>query len=832
MSDQSSACNCCQESAVQNPEFNYPGLSAIAYRIGTHGSFKSSMLKMISKEKSLTKFTSREDDDPSIALLDSWSVILDILSFYQERIANEGFIRTAIERNSILELARAIGYELNPGVASSTYLVFNLETANESPDSVKIYKGTKAQTIPGQDEKPQIFESIEDIQAFKEWNAIKVKSSELWKPKFGRKKIYLKGTSTNLKKGDALLIVGDERLKNSGNENWDFRRIISVETVNSSDQTKAYTKVIVERGLGSFVPFVSPAIKNPKVYAFRQRTSLFGFNAPDWNAMPDQIREHFCPGAKCDEWPDFNIAYSSVVPRNLDSIFLDNLYPQIVQGSWVVISAPEYQELYEVDEISEESKTNFTLSSKTTKLTFKPIIENLVDKFSNTLRQAVIYGQSEELEIADEPITETVGGDSIILDKIYSGFFENQVFIISGNEFETEEELSEIISLNSTESDDTYTKLILNGSLKNKYQRDSVTIYANVAKATQGESKTETLGNGDASKPFQKFTLKQKPLTYVSASTATGSETTLEVRVNDILWEEAQSFYNLPKNKRAYITRLADDGTVMVQFGDGVTGSRLPTGTENITANYRAGIGLDGLVKAKQISQLMTRPLGVKTVFNPFAPDGAADPQKLNEARQNAPLTVLTLDRIVSLQDYEDFSRAFAGVGKSKADIIWSGENQLVHLTIAGIDGKEIATNSELYNNLLNGINNARHPDVLVVLNNYKSLLFNVDAKVYVDKNYEADKVLNDVKNILLDTFSFEQRSFGQSVTLSEVVAVMQSIEGIIFIDLENLYFNSRTSKLNERLPAKLARLENNIIKPAELILINPDAISLTEIIQ
>lgn len=127
MSDQSSACNCCQESAVQNPEFNYPGLSAIAYRIGTHGSFKSSMLKMISKEKSLTKFTSREDDDPSIALLDSWSVILDILSFYQERIANEGFIRTAIERNSILELARAIGYELNPGVASSTYLVFNLK---------------------------------------------------------------------------------------------------------------------------------------------------------------------------------------------------------------------------------------------------------------------------------------------------------------------------------------------------------------------------------------------------------------------------------------------------------------------------------------------------------------------------------------------------------------------------------------------------------------------------------------------------------------------------------------------------------------------------------
>ena len=71
-------------------------------------------------------------DDPAIALLDAWAVAGDVLTFYQERIANEGFLRTATERRSVLELARAIGYELNPGVAASTHLVWEVERSFES----------------------------------------------------------------------------------------------------------------------------------------------------------------------------------------------------------------------------------------------------------------------------------------------------------------------------------------------------------------------------------------------------------------------------------------------------------------------------------------------------------------------------------------------------------------------------------------------------------------------------------------------------------------------------------------------------------------------------
>ncbi len=84
---------------------------------------------------------------------------------------------------------------------------------------------------------------------------------------------------------------------------------------------------------------------------------------------------------------------------------------------------------------------------------------------------------------------------------------------------------------------------------------------------------------------------------------------------------------------------MQDDGKTVVIFGDGTTGSRLPTGAENVRATYRKGIGTGGLVKANQISQLLTRPLGVKSAVNPSTAKDAADAETLDEARNNATLT-------------------------------------------------------------------------------------------------------------------------------------------------------------------------------------------------
>ena len=75
----------------------------------------------------LRALKTRERSDPAIALLDAWATVADVLTFYQERIANEGYLRTATERRSVLELARLVGYALRPGVAASVYLAYTLD---------------------------------------------------------------------------------------------------------------------------------------------------------------------------------------------------------------------------------------------------------------------------------------------------------------------------------------------------------------------------------------------------------------------------------------------------------------------------------------------------------------------------------------------------------------------------------------------------------------------------------------------------------------------------------------------------------------------------------
>src|SRR5215211_167529 len=155
-SQQLDACGCC-DAALPRPElYNLPGLPVLAYRIDIHPAALRRMLNALPTQlvppddpdnhRPLKTLSTRAGDDPAIALLDAWATVTDVLTFYQERIANEGFLRTAAERGSILELARSIGYELGPGVAASTFLAFTLEDTPSLIEKTIIEEGTKVQS--------------------------------------------------------------------------------------------------------------------------------------------------------------------------------------------------------------------------------------------------------------------------------------------------------------------------------------------------------------------------------------------------------------------------------------------------------------------------------------------------------------------------------------------------------------------------------------------------------------------------------------------------------------------------------------------------------------
>jgi predicted phage baseplate assembly protein len=340
------------------------------------------------------------------------------------------------------------------------------------------------------------------------------------------------------------------------------------------------------------------------------------------------------------------------------------------------------------------------------------------------------------------------------------------------------------------------------------YKRDTIVIYGNVVKATHGESRNEVLGGGDASQAMQQFTLKQPPLTYVSAPTVEGIASTLHVYVNDVEWHETDTLAGLAPDDRKFITLTDDDAKTTVVFGNGREGARLPTAPENVRAVYRNGIGKVGNARAEQISLLATRPLGVKEVINPLRASGGADKESRDQARRNAPLAVMSLDRLISTQDYADFARTFGGIGKASAVRLSDGHRRLVHLTIAGVDDIPIDENSDLYRNLRQALHQFGDPFQAIKVDVRELLALVVSANVRVLPDYQWEKVEPRIRAALLSKFSFEQRELGQPVFLSEVISAMQQIAGVAYVDVDVLDSVSESEVIN---PSELAAKFNPV---------------------
>ena len=201
----------------------------------------------------------RDADDFTLGLIDAVACAADVLTFYQERLANESYLRTATERVSLQEMAKLIGYRLRPGVAAETWLAFALETPRTPPPglppepgtfvtgiptSLTLAAGLQVQSVPGPDEKPQTFETVEEITARPEWNAMRPWLSAPHAPGFGATETWVKGVANNLKVGDALVFIDPDFLAHpTTNTNWDFRLIDTVDVETAADRTHVSWKV-------------------------------------------------------------------------------------------------------------------------------------------------------------------------------------------------------------------------------------------------------------------------------------------------------------------------------------------------------------------------------------------------------------------------------------------------------------------------------------------------------------------------------------------------------------------------------------------------------------
>ncbi len=954
-------CDCCTgiEAITPQSEENRPGLDALTYRVGTHAAFLETMKArlttmtvdvpgadgQLAPSRPLAGLTTRDSADFSIALLDSWATVADVLTFYQERIANEGYLRTATERRSILELARLVGYSLQPGVAASVFLAYLLNDNQTAPVTVPV--GARSQSIPNPGELPQSFETSEDFLAHAEWNNLQVR---LTCPQditlvnaLSLDGIYVAGTSTNLKAGDTLLFVFDDtgdpsvaRTVAAIEAQFDTKRthiqfrpvaakiiaatpalanfVASATALLDAGSSSGTRRLVKEAAelltqtylelplspdewagqilqhadgpvdanvqtefanfaasllviLGHPLPpavgtvftgpsqFVTSLLRPAKIQPAgrlqlnRQLGTAFKPGADSIaqllvNVAP-QLRRSFYTAwanANVNKTPpslkgvfSFHVVaplFGSVVPKmvtyngttpktpinwqewpldyadNSTDLFLDSAYDGIEGSGYALIQLGDGPRLVRpVSSVQTLQRNAYGISGKTTRLTLSADWRTTPPYDLGDLRPVLVHTQSEALTLVDAPVTDDVAltaddlakGNGIELDALHKELTSGRWIILSGERSSadipgvagvTASELLMISGLRQNfdatlPGDKTRTTLLLATPMANSYKRETVTIYANVVKATHGETRNEALGNGDGSQAFQQFTLKQPPLTFVSAPNPSGVDSTLEIFVNDVQWHEADTLAGQGPKDRIFVTKTGDDDKTTITFGNGAEGARLPTGQTNVKSVYRNGIGRPGNVQAGQISLLQTRPLGVKSVLNPLPASGGADRENRDQARENAPLAVMSLDRLVSVQDYADFSRTFAGIGKATARKLSDGRRQLVYLTIAGADDALIDESSDLFQNLRTTLRQFGDSDLPVQIASRELVTLVLSAKIRLAPDYQWEPVATAVRTTLLDRFGFQKRALGQSVLLSEIIAAIQAIEGVEYVDVD-----------------------------------------------
>lgn len=873
---------------------NRAGLAQFKRRVGTHPEFREAMLRaMRSRHRpGLHKYSTLSDEDWTIALVDAWAMVCDILTFYNERLNHEAYLRSATEVFSVEALAELVAYKLSPATAAETHLAFTAEQDGPPHRIALVPARLGVKSIPDDDQQPQVFETLDEMRVKPAWNALLPLRYWPQAVRHGDDGFFINPAAVAVSEGARILLLNEhgEPQTTPGHTGY-MHRVSRMQplSVGATDlsfialsgdaqmpdlpshssllrpeapsdatlrETDAAAMLAAMKGqrwprgtvldgaahvsfdredLGTTLratPRVDPGL-NPVMLT--QACRLFGHNTlSDRGDIPITAPSFISTASFYDGDDD-------PLPYDKTALYLDRAYEGIAEGMIVVIRGENYLgnaiETWTTIEAAETTSVEaFGMSGEVTRITVPKNWQNSIHVPHLMLRTCALFTLPKSLPLADLPLSDPIQGSTLLLDRPDVDLAAGQVVYLTGERADLPGVTrSERLTLREVAVNDTTGHLTFEPALAGPYLRDSVTLNANVAKATHGETVDEVLGSGDATKHFQSFTLKDGPLTYVSAETETGNASTLEVFVDGVMWEEVRDFGDAAPGARAYVLTTLSNGKSRVTFGNGMMGATLPTGENNVTARYRKGAGASGRLRAGQLSLMMSKPRILSAVTNPLPSTGGSDGETLETARMNAPQKMMTMGRVVSLTDFVDYARAFSGVTKALASWSWVGGAQGVFLTIAGETHDPLPLDSGVLPNLAASIM-ANAPDgTRVTVGNLRVARFSLHANLRVDPAYvaktgSAEAVLTDARQTLRDGFAYEHRKIGAPVRASDVIAKLQGVAGVIAVDLDHLYRTDMPAARHQVLLADMPRRGSyGPQEGAEILILSDDPIELGE---
>jgi hypothetical protein len=778
----------CDGAAIAAPT-NLPTLSHIAYRVGTYVDFRRAVLTPLPGEEALSVggvpiWRTDGGGDLAVMIAEWFAYIADILTFYNERIANQDYLRTADLPESVAHLIALLGYRPRPAIGATGALAA-LVTAGQS---ALLPKGLQFQSKPTPGQAPQIFELAADtpigppdqIAATPPPVLLaEVGRTPSWYPLrrrvFAMSPKYFGGIKEITGFGFGIGIVG---VGLSGGQT-----IFSLLLRGAVDAVDPGALLLLRPRDASLGPPLLATVQTATIAPAttggpQTQLAITLSDTPPAGMTAAQARLEQA-NQNASLWSFFAGAVSG------GDVHLASLVRQIRPDDWVLFTAPSLDPVLAQVTATSEAIWDATGSSAHpgqpadadhpvpiphTVLTLATALPAGWNGAASSV--TVLFGWVSTGTLLNQPFGPWSGTPTALAASGAQSFPAGSTYPILLQDATG----AGVAATGSSVGDAS----LLLGALPSPVPplQPPFAVLPNVLPVTRGKTvANEVLGSGDATNPAQSFQLQQSPVTYLQKGAAWAS--TISLTVGGQPWTEAASFYGQPGDAAVFVTYEDDAGNTHVMFGDGVNGARLPTGTNNVVATYRIGAGAASPPAGKLTVIAQSYP-GLRAVLNPVAVGGGADPDPPDQLRRYAPRSVLAFGRAVSVFDYEALAAQAPGVTRASAVWAWNDARQRTLVTVYVGDDAAAAASAA---SVLASAGDPNRP-VQVVL--ATSVAITLSLALTITAGMDADSISAGVVAALADPvtglFGAVLSAIGQPVFDSQIEAAVLAVPGAVAI--------------------------------------------------
>lgn len=299
--------------------------------------------------------------------------------------------------------------------------------------------------------------------------------------------------------------------------------------------------------------------------------------------------------------------------------------------------------------------------------------------------------------------------------------------------------------------------------------------------ATQGETVTDELIGSSTGVSNQLFQLAETPVINNSVT----------VTINGVSYSRVQYLIDYNNNDPVFTTITNASGVTFILFGDNISG-RIPPNGAAIYATYRTGGGVSGNVAANNVQFILTNVVGGLTVNNQTAASGGADPESTDSIRINAPRSIRSLNRAVSLRDYSEIALQVSGVAKSIsiADVYTSVTIFIAPFGDRGVESDN-TTPTTVFQNLSTEVQtyliDKSPANTSITVQPPKYVGINLIVNLTILPQYKQQLVKTAVETVLYDLLAFDNVIFADRITLQDVMTTISGVPGVAYAQVQLL---------------------------------------------